>query len=355
MGQRSASRVVISGVGAVTFCGEGSEGLEAFVYGRPTPPEVEVEPGLVVPVGRLGRLRRHPFRERFERMSQLDAFSQFAFIATGHALDDAAVPAPHESSRGAGVILGSCYGCQEANLLYDQFEIDPDEGVTGARPAVFKNTVDNVPAGWIALGYKLLGVNATTVSGPGAGAEALLTAVWAIQDDRAAQIVAGGVERLIDPQIVSLSRRAEPPKPFVAEGAATAVLESAGSAAARDHRPRAVVLDATRMPDDDPEAVRSWLQATGLCRSELDVVSLAAPSGAGRDLARVVLERAGLPGPVVIESERTGDTLAAQAPLALTLLLRRLAGGDLRRGLLVATGEPGELFLFLVERGPGCR
>ena len=94
MSKFDQTRVVISGVGALVYGGEGSRLLE-YLERKPKKPALEeVAIGLFVEVGRLKRLRHHPFRHRFEKMSQLDAVGQFAFIATGHALDDAAIPAP---------------------------------------------------------------------------------------------------------------------------------------------------------------------------------------------------------------------------------------------------------------------
>jgi hypothetical protein len=345
--------VVISGLGLVTREGEGAARLERLDEPSPPPVMEEVEPGLIVPVGRLGRLHRHPFRERFERMNQLDALSQFAFIATGHALDDADITTEGERFVDTGVIIGTCFGCQEANYRFDQFLLDSETGPEGVRPAFFKSTVDNVPAGWISLGYGFKGINATLVSGRGAGAEALLTAIWALRSGRARRVIAGGIERLLALQIAAQHRREQgAPLPYVAEGGALHLLELAEEAAGRDHQPRASILEADRF----------ILGERALPLDGVSVVSVVSESGAAREASLAALEAAGWQGEVLVESEETGDAFAAQAPLALALLIeqlaRRTAGRPLGRGsrrqkpacgLLLAEGEEEERFLFLVE------
>lgn len=341
MAQPGEVVVAVSGVGLVTRDGEGPARLENFDGPFEPPVMEEVEPGLVVPVGRLGRLARHPFRERFERMNQLDALSQYAFIATGYALDDAELDVPDERFEDTGVIFGSCFGCQEANYRFDQFSLDPESGPEGVRPAIFKNTVDNVPAGWVSLGYQLRGLNATLVSGRGAGAEAILSALWALQLGRATRVVAGGVERLLKMQVAAQHRQAGgAAQPYLTEGGAMVLLETAAAAEGRGHRPRARVV----------EAGRSLLGDGALSSlAGVDLVSVVAEAGEKR--SQILDELGELPLEPLIESERIGDAFAAQGPLAFALLIERLRRSPSLpgRGLLVAEGEGQELFHFLIE------
>lgn len=343
---------MISGIGVVTHAYEGSAPLEAIEHHCPEPTLLQITHDLVIPVGRLGRIRRHPFRRRFEKMSQLDAFGQYAFIAAGHALDQAAIPAPDPRFETAGVIMGSCFGCQEANAAFDRFVFDPEEGVVGARPVIFKNTVDNVPAGWVSLAYGLRGVNQTFTSGAGAGAEALTAAIMAIQRRRARQVLAGGVERVIRLQIAALHRRGALPLPFVAEGAAVTVFEASDACLEREHTPMARVEGWHRFASPDPEAITTWLRRLGRSSSEIARVSLVAASPKGQEAARAELEAAGMSGPFLVESERWGEMFAPQAPLALALLVERLRRLDPDRpslGLLHVTGEPGDVTVLLIE------
>ena len=352
MSQATKPVVVISGFGMVSHFYEGSSPLERLDEGAVTPAVESPLAGVEIPIGRLGRLRRHPFRERFDKMSQLDAFGQYGFVATGHALDDASIPAPDELYERTGVIMGTCFGCQEANFQFDQFTLDPEEGIEGARPVVFKNTVDNVPAGWISVAYRLRGVNATFISGPGAGAEAMMAARAAIEAGRARQVVCGGAERLIDIQIASLHTRGALPEPYPAEGAAVLVLEEAAAAVKRGHEPRAELVGDLRYSTPDPSVVGKWLTELSIEPQDLALVSIVATSAAKASLARQELEEVGIGGPFHVESELTGEMFSAQAPLAMSLLCSRLEvlGDEQPIGLLYVCAEPGDAMLFLVRR-----
>ncbi len=341
--------LVVSGAGVMTHAGEGPEGLEALLGEPPRPALERVEDGREVPVGRIGRIRNHPFSIRYDRFGQIDTFSRYAFIAAGHALDDAALPAPDPALEEAGVILGTAFGCQEANWQFDQFSLDPAVGLRGASPLMFKSTVDNAPAGWVSVGYALRGVNATFVSGTGAGAEAVLCAARAIAAERADQVVCGGVERLIPLQIAALYRGAEPPAPHAAEGAAVVVLEDAGAAAQRGHTPSARLLAAARLPGDDAGRLRAVLDDAGIAPADLAHVSLASPPGVATERARRLLADAGIDVWPSLEAERTGDHYAAQGPLSLALVAARLRRGALEGPTLVwAPGEAGEGFAFVL-------
>jgi len=323
VGQRR--QVVISGLGVMTHAGEGPEGIQALLGEPPVPDAEEVEEGRSVPVGRIGRIRNHPFSIRYDRFGQIDTFSRYAFIAAGHALDDAGIQAPDPAFEGAGVILGTEYGCQEANWQFDQFSLDPAVGLRGASPMMFKGTVDNAPAGWVSVGYALRGVNATFVSGTGAGAEAVQSAAWAIADGRAEQVVCGGVERLIPLQIAALYRGPTAPAPFAAEGSALLVLEEAGAAHRRRHAPLARLLGMARIPTDSAAGIRSLLEAAEVSRADVAQVSL--------------------------DTARTGDHHAAQGPLALVLTAARLYSGALEGPALVwVPGEADEGFAFLLGK-----
>lgn len=361
MSHDTQPEVVVSGLGVVTYAGEGLRRLELVETGEvdeveqqpvEPPTQVELEPGLTVGVGRIGRIKRHPFRDRFEKMSQLDAFSQYAVIATGHALDDAGMSVPDEALEEVGVILGSCFGCQEANFRFDQFDLSTEGKPEGVRPAVFKNTVDNVPAGWISVGYGLRGVNSTFTTGPSAGAEAIQAAFWAVRSGRTNQVVTGGVDRLIDLQLAALHRRDRWSLPFPAEGAAVVVLESVDTSSVRGHRPRARLVDTTRIASGDPRAVQTWLDGSHRSPSTIALSSVVAPTCAGREALGKELLEAGLRSPHLVESDGTGDMFAAQGPMAFALLIKRLEALEVDRphlGLLAVAGEADEALLFLIE------
>lgn len=341
--------IAISGTGVLTHLGEGPDVFDLLLGEPAAPPAEQLEDDLSVPVGRIGLIRNHPFGQRYERFGQMDTFSRYAFIAAGHALDAARLPAPDPELEGGGVIYGTAFGCQEANAQFDQFSLDPAVGLRGASPLAFKGTVDNAPAGWSAVGYTLRGVNATFVSGIGAGAEALLCARAAIASGRTPRAIGGGVERLIAMQLAALYRDGEPPLPYAAEGAAMVMLESVDAAGARGFAPVARLVAADRLCAPTPGAVRSWLQEADCPLESLAEVGLAPALGPRRHALVELAQGLGTAAEPQVEADRFGAMFAAGTPMALALLVRRLvaAGGD-RRGLLLATGEGDELFPFLV-------
>jgi len=342
--------LVISGVGVLCFAGEGTDALRTLQRPLGEPALEAVEEGLEVPVGRVGRLRNHAFSARYNRFGQIDSFSRSAFVACGHALDDANVHAPDARYEGDGVVFGTAFGCQDANLQFDQFSLDPAVGLRGASPLAFKGTVDNAPAGWVSVAYHLRGVNATFVSGMGAGAEAVLASASAIEQRRADRVIAGGVERLTGLQVAALYRAGMPPLPFASEGAAVLVIERAEAAVQRGHRPRARLAAAARLPGFDGARLRGFLDRAGIPGDGVGAVHLATGPAFDRDAGHRIVRDAGVTADVQVDSDHSGQMFATQAPLSLCLAADAIA----RRGpravpaLLVASGEAGEGFAFLL-------
>jgi len=337
--------LVISGVGAISWVGEGPTAIEALL-GTPDAPDLEeVEQGLQVRIGRVGRLRHHPFSSRYKRFGQIDTFSRYAFVAAGHALDDADLAVPAPEFEGCGAILGTGFGCQEANFQFDQFSLDPSVGLRGASPLAFKGTVDNAPAGWLSVAYHLRGVNATFTSGFGAGAEAVVAAITAIRAGRTDRVVTGGVERLMSLQLSALCRAGFPPQPFAAEGSAVVVLETAEAAAARGHAPRAKLLGAARLRALDAGALARFLDRSGVAPADLAAVRVATGPAFQREPTAPLFAEVGIPSEATVDSDRTGEMYAAQAPLSLALLAAAPPDGP---ALLYAAGEDGDAFAFLL-------
>jgi len=342
--------LVISGVGVMAHLGDGPEALRALLDRPDVPDTEEVEEGLSVPLGRIGRLRNHPFAARYDRFGQLDSFSRYAFVAAGHALDQADIQAPDERYEGAGVIFGTAFGCQEANLQFDQFSLDPAVGLRGASPLAFKGTVDNAPAGWVSVAYGLRGVNATFVSGFGAGAEAMVAAAAAIEEGRAEVVLCGGVERLLGLQIAALHRADYAPTPYAAEGAVVLVLETAQTARGREHTPVATLAATRRLPRGNPDALARFLRDIDLDPAAVQTVRIATGPWGDREATQATLNDAGVTATPTADAERTGQMFAAQAPLSLALMAAEMAGGAIPAApaLLHAAGEEGEAFVFVL-------
>lgn len=342
--------IAISGYGVLSHLGEGPEVLPVLVGEPPVPAEEALDDGLSAPVGRIGLIRNHPFGRRYERFGQMDTFSRYAFIAAGHALDAAAIGAPDPGFEDGGVIYGTAYGCQDANAQFDQFSLDPVVGLRGASPLAFKGTVDNAPAGWSAVGYTLRGVNATFVSGIGAGAEALLCARSAIVNGRARRVVAGAVERLIPLQLAALYRDGDTPEPYAAEGAVMLVIEDAAAAAKRDHAPAGWLRAAGRLPGCDGGILEDWIARHGYARGDIGHVSLAPWPGPRRGELATLVREAGISARPRIEGDLAGAMMAGALPLALALTIERLHSQvTCGPALVLGAGEGQEVFAFVVE------
>ena len=342
--------IAISGYGVLSHLGEGPEVLPLLLGDPPVPAEEPLDDGISAPVGRIGLIRNHPFGRRYERFGQMDTFSRYAFIAAGHALDAAGIGAPDPSFEDGGVIYGTAFGCQEANAQFDQFSLDPTVGLRGASPLAFKGTVDNAPAGWSAVGYAMRGVNATFVSGLGAGAEALLCARAAIRAGRTQRVIGGAVERLIPLQLAALVRDGLAPEPFAAEGAVMLVLEDGEAAAARGHRPAGRLCAAGRLPGCDGPLLKEWIARRGYACEAIERVSLAPGLGPDRGELADLVRAGGVTAAPRLEADGAGMMMAGGLPLALAMTLERMRNeGDAGPALVVARGEGREIFAFLVE------
>ena len=166
------SRLFISGAGAVTWAGVGLDCLAEALTGKHPFDVEELGEDLTVTVGRVGRLKDSASAEHYERWGQLDTYSRYGFAAARVALEDAGVGEDSPGRAEMGILLGTNFGCMEENQRFDRFSVV--DGQVKASPLAFKGTVDNAPAGWIAVGWKLRGPNATLVSGDGAALERLL-------------------------------------------------------------------------------------------------------------------------------------------------------------------------------------
>ena len=333
----------------VTAWGEGPVALE--LLDRCGEPEsTEVGPGLVVPWAQVGRLRKHPFRSRVDRFSQLDALSQYAVVAAGHALDEAGLAVPHDDVQDYGTMLGSCYGTQESNWQFDQFSLEPADERDGLRPLVFKSTVDNVPAGWVAIAYRLRGVTTTYISGPGAGAEALWAAAGSVEQGLAPGVVVCGAERLIPLQVAALHLGSGQPSPFLAEGAAALVVESAQTVRATGRAPRAELKARGLLPWNDSQRLAQWLADLGLAPSQICGASAVAFAEGELEAGQALFEAAGLAGPFWRDHLATGYMVSAQALMSAGLLLSRLeaavAGEEFALLAVKAEGDYGFFFLL---------
>ncbi len=355
----SGQRILLSGVGSVTWDGTGLAAVERAIAGNATPFTVE-EPldGMSIEVGRIGRIKDPDSAGAYKRWGQLDTYSRYGFVAARVALEDAGIERDSEVMNRVGVMLGTSFGCMEENQRFDRYEV-VDGVVKGASPLVFKGTVDNAPAGWIAVAWKLGGPNATFVSGEGSALEALWSAEGLLRRGRANALLVGGVERFSDMHLLLADQDEQRHGARLAEGAGIVVVEREDSMIARGRTSadaHAELLGVARCSGDLAGSLQRAMAQLAVDPAEVGLLSLAVPA-----LERVPVELRELFGErteVVADKEALGESHGAFGGLALSAAVCRLGKeGAGWQGLPLAVihvfGEGRENFFAVLRATKG--
>lgn len=339
------SRLLISGAGAVCHGGLGLDGVRAAVEGDARFSVEELRPGERVRVGRVGRIRDPESAAAYRRWAQLDTYSRYGFVAARQALESSGWI--HTGREPVGVLFGTAFGCMEENQRFDRFGIE-DGVLRNASPLAFKGTVDNAPAGWVAVAFGLKGPNATFVSGDGAALEALWAAESSLRARRAPALLVGGIERFVDLHLLLRERDPRREAAVPAEGAGVICVEREASVKQRGLDPDRLVelVGVTRRRGSLGGALGAGLQQLGLREDEVGLLSLAVPPD--RPLPAL---HAGLEAIALREKAGLGEPHGAWGGLALcaALVRRDLWAG--RVALVHAFGEGDEHF-FAALRAP---
>lgn len=255
MSKNGERRVVVTGVGTINPLGHNvAEFWSGLIAGRSG-----VAPMQGIDTARLATKFAAQVKD-FDPVVQLDRkvaqrtarFTQFALVAAGQALEDAALQVPEEEkSFRTGVELGTGIGGFEV-MTADAHRF---LGTGRMNPLYATMVIPNIAAAQVAMHFKLRGPNATVVTACAAATHALGNAYRIIQRGDADVMVAGGTEAsLCEVGIASfnairaLSTRNDDPerasRPFdrdrdgfvPAEGAGALVLEDWEHARARDAR-----------------------------------------------------------------------------------------------------------------------
>lgn len=340
------SRLLITGVGAITAAGVGCAALRGPLSGEPFGfTEEELPDGSVGSIGRLGRIKDAASRAMYNRWGQLDAYSRYGFVAARVALQQAGFEP--KCCESVGIILGTAYGCMDENQRFDRFSTEGGQ-LKGASPLVFKGTVDNAPAGWVAVVWGLKGPTTTFVSGDGAALEALWFAEGALRRGRAPAIVAGGVERFVAMHQLLRVRDEEWQGDTLSEGAGVVLAEREDSAVARGATPLAELVGVWRSSAPLGEGLGEALRRYGIDPDEVGLLSMAwpeAPEGfAG--LAGVPAER------IVTDKQHLGEFHGAWGGVALAAALERrnIGGWQGRPCAVVQAHGEGRENLFAVVK-----
>ena len=290
-------RVAVTGLGVVSAIGDGSEAFfEALVAGRSG---VQLLPGIADTVGASA-----PFAEsgHFTAMeaAALDRFAQFALVAAGQAIGQAALEAGQLHGPRAGVYFGS--GIGGAGTIEASYRALL--GPTGrVNPMSIVRTMANAGAAQISMRHGIRGPSLNYSIACASAAVAIGEAFRAIRDGYLDVAIVGGAEALLVPGIVAgwnamrVLARPVPGAPetscrpfssdrtglVLGEGAGALVLESFEHAAARGARTLAelagygISSDASHLTKAEPEgqalAMRAALADAGLAASQVGYVN----------------------------------------------------------------------------------
>jgi 3-oxoacyl-[acyl-carrier-protein] synthase II len=285
-------RIVVTGTGAVTSLGNGSDALvERWIAG-----ESGIEDGCSEchdydPESVLGR----------KGVRRADRFTHLAIGAADEALAEAGwehEDIPYEAERvacivGTGVGGMSTLEGQVANVAASA------RGFRALSPMTVPMMMSNSAAGHLALRYGLRGPSFSVGSACATGGHTIGTAVRMIQSGEADAVVTGASEAAVTPLGLGCFRAMEALSPsgrslpfdarrdgfVMGEGAGALILETAGRAEARGARAIAEILgygtttDAYHMTAPDPEArgavraVELALAGAGVKPEDVDYVN----------------------------------------------------------------------------------
>jgi 3-oxoacyl-[acyl-carrier-protein] synthase II len=302
---RSARRVVVTGLGLVTPLGTGTEktwkavcaghsGIDRITRFDPTGYDAQI-------AGEVKDFDPAQFIEKKE-IKKMDTFIHYAVAASQLAVDDAGLKVTPEESTKVGVYIGSGIGGLGSIEHYHQ--VLRDKGPGRVSPFFIPMTIINLASGQVAIRLGAKGPNSCAVTACATGNHCIGDAYRLIQRGEAEVMVAGGAEAAITPLGVAgfasakaLSFRNDAPdkasRPFdrdrdgfvLGEGAGVIVLEEIEHARRRGARVYAEIIgyamnsDAyhiTAPPEEGEGAVRCMelaIHDAGVSKSDIGYIN----------------------------------------------------------------------------------
>lgn len=298
-------RVVITGMGALTPLGIGSDKLwVSLIAGKSGIDYITRFDATGYDTRFGGEVRDFEPTEFMDKKDarRMDRFTQFAIAAARMAVEDSGLKLEDENPEIIGVTLGSGIGGMET--LTDQFMTLIEKGPGRVSPFFIPMMIANMAAGQIAMFFKAKGPNSTVVTACASSADAIGQAFRAIERGDADVMITGGAEAALVPiafagfcSMKALSTRNDDPKgasrPFDAgrdgfvmgEGGGMIILESLDHARARDAKVLAELVgygataDAHHITEPAPEGeggARSMIKAladAGLKPEDIDYIN----------------------------------------------------------------------------------
>ena len=319
--QRSDNnRVVITGLGAVTPLGlNAADTWQAMVNGQPGVGPITMFDSSEYPVHIAAEVKGFDPTVRIsaKEARRMARCSHLTITAGYEAVEDAGLTLPLAAGDRAGVMLGTAIGGFDEAAK--GVEVINTLGYKKLSPFVLAASLTNMPAHYLSYYFGATGYISTISTACASGVQAIGEAAEVIRRGAADVIIAGGVEAMICPALVSafyamraLSLRNDDPgsacRPFDAtrdglvlgEGCATFVLERLTDARARGARIYAEILgqasssDAYHVAQPDPDGkgaarVMTWALAdAGLQPHEIDYINAHATGTPLGDAAETV-------------------------------------------------------------------
>ncbi len=305
-------RVVITGLGAITPLGTGTEkfwgGLCKGENGIGIITRFDVTNSKAKLAAEVKDFEAEDFIERKEKR-RMDRFTQFAVAASAMAIEDAGLNSGFPCPERTGTAISSGIGGMET--FEEQHSRFLEKGPDRVSPFFIPMMIGNMAAGNVAIMFNAKGPSTAVVTACASGGHSIADAARIIQDGRADIMIAGGTEAAVTPLSVAgfasmqaLSTAESPddaPRPFdlrrngfvMGEGAGVLILEEYQHALRR--------------------GVRIYAEVAGYGTST-DAYHITSPSPDGEGAARAITEAlasAGIEGSQVgyVNAHGTGTEL----------------------------------------------
>jgi 3-oxoacyl-[acyl-carrier-protein] synthase II len=300
-------RVMVTGMGAVSCLGDAAALWDNLRAGQSGIRRIETISTDHMPVKIAGEVRDFDPRAYLDHKEarRMGRTSQFAVVAAKRALADAGYPAdnPFADDERAAVVIGTTMGPHDVGL-YETLRYKTN-GHKRPNPMNFLNCLPNMPAHYVSRFVGAFGVLSTPSSACASGGQAIGDGVALIRSGRAAVVLAGGAEAILQDYVMAGFESmnalatayndcpAEASRPFdaarsgfvMSEGAAVLVLESLAHAQARGARIYAEIVGHAASSDGyhvamlDPQgagavrAMRWALQDAALSATQIDYIN----------------------------------------------------------------------------------
>lgn len=292
--KRQVTRVVVTGVGAVSPLGIGADALwTGLTEGRSGIAPIESFDTSDLDVKIAGEVNGFAPRDfmDFKAARRMDRFAQFAVAATREAMEMANLTVTDDNTDRIGVMVNT--GGGGFPTIEREVEVKAKSGAKRVSPFLIPMFAPNMASCQVSMAFGIHGPTATSVAACAAGIQAFVDAVHMIERGDADVVITGGTEGGITPVAIAslsnmgaLSRNNDNPegasRPFdtardgfvFSEGAGIAILESEEHAARRGANALAYVgggsytCDAFHITAPDPEgkgASRAMQQAMNRC------------------------------------------------------------------------------------------